>query len=258
MIGNRFTQVGLDRLVRLVWLEKVSSLVLAGNEAHSIKMVLQNDLQGMFCSQRTDVRGSLDKTITILMKVWLTVPHQIKLFRDDGVELLKHSPHSEHLAIHWGMLMATYPFWSGVAIQVGRLLKLQGSVTAAHVQRRVREQYGERETVSRRARYVLRSYLDWGVLIESGTKGVYKAGVPLIVDDIHLTAWLVEASLLARENKTAPLNEIIEGPNLFPFKFNKFSADTLVSHTSRLEILRHGLDNALIMLRKSSTKGVSQ
>jgi len=54
-------------------------------------------------------------------------------------------------------------------------LRLQGSAAAAHVQRRVREQYGERETVSRAARRVLRSYLDWGVLQETGAKGVYSA-----------------------------------------------------------------------------------
>ena len=72
--------------------------------------------------------------------------------------------------------MAVYPFWSGVATQVGRLLRLQGSAAAAHVQRRVREQYGERETVSRAARRVLRSYLDWGVLQETGKKGIYSAG----------------------------------------------------------------------------------
>jgi hypothetical protein len=75
------------------------------------------------------------------------------------------------------MVMAVYPFWSGVAIQTGRLLRLQGSAAAAHVQRRIREQYGERETVSRAACRVLRSYLDWGVLQETGANGVYSAGM---------------------------------------------------------------------------------
>jgi len=71
--------------------------------------------------------------------------------------------------------MAVYPFWASVATQVGRLLKLQGSVAAAHVQRRMRESYGERETVSRRVRFVLRSYVAWRVLRETGAQGVYSA-----------------------------------------------------------------------------------
>jgi len=76
------------------------------------------------------------------------------------------------------MVTAVYPFWSGVAVQVGRLLRHQGPAAAAHIQRRVREQYGEREPVSRAARRVLRSYLDWGVLQETDTKGIYTSGKP--------------------------------------------------------------------------------
>ena len=255
MTRNRFTQIGLDRHVRLAWLEKVSSLVLAGNDSASIKSILQSDLQGAFRSTNTDVRGSIDKTITILLKIWLTVPSELASLRVDGLELLKRLPQHDHLAIHWGMVMAVYPFWSGVAIQVGRLLRLQGSVAAAQVQRRVREQYGERETVSRRARYALRSYLDWGVLQETDQKGVYSTGTALAVDDSRLIAWLVEASLHARANGTAPVKDLIDGPSLFPFRIKPVHAESLVAASSRLDLLRHGLDDDLVMLRKQTTQG---
>ncbi|HSW63589.1 MAG TPA: hypothetical protein VLH56_09815 [Dissulfurispiraceae bacterium] len=254
MSGDRFAQIGLDRLVRLDWLEKTSSLVLTGNEARDIKKILQNDLQASFRSSRTDVRGSLDKTITILMKVWLTVPVELEPFRVDGIELLKHIPRREPLAIHWGMLMAVYPFWSGVATQTGRLLRLQDSAAAAHVQRRVREQYGERETVSRAVRRVLRSYLDWGVLQEAGAKGIYSAGATLAIDDSRLIAWLAEASLHARATGSAPLKDLIDSPSFFPFRIKPVHAENLVAASSRLDLLRLGLDDNLIMLRKQTTK----
>ena len=254
MTQNRFTQIGLDRLVRLNWLEKVSSLVLAGNDSASIKTILQSDLQGAFRSTNTDVRGSIDKTITILLKIWLTVPSELASLRVEGLNLLKRLPRHEHLAVHWGMAIAVYPFWSSVAMQVGRLLRLQGAVAAAQVQRRVREQYGERETVSRRARYALRSYLDWGVLQEASTKGIYSAGITLAVDDSRLIAWLVEASLHARANSSAPLKDLIDSPSLFPFRIKPVHADTLVSASSRLDLLRHGLDDDLVMLRNIMTR----
>jgi hypothetical protein len=149
--------------------------------------------------------------------------------------------------------MAVYPFWSGVATQVGRLLRLQCSAAAAHVQRRVREQYGERETVSRAARRVLRSYLDWGVLQETGTKGIYSAGTTLAVDDSRLIAWLAEAFLHARANGSAPLKDLIDSPSFFPFRIKSIHAEGLVAASSRLDILRHGLDNDLVMLRKPTT-----
>jgi hypothetical protein len=255
MTRDRFAQIGLDRFVRLVWLEKVSSLVLAGNDTQSIKTILQDDLQGMFRSNRKDVRGSLDKTITILMKVWLTVPTELESLHVGGIELLKRLPRYDHMTIHWGMLMAVYPFWSGVATQVGRFLRLQGSAAATHVQRRVREQYGERETVSRAARRVLRSYLDWGVLQETGTKGIYSAGTTLTVNDSRLIAWLAEASLHARANGSAPLKDLIDSPSFFPLRIKPIHAESLVAASSRLDILRHGLDDDLVMLKERPAKG---
>lgn len=254
MPPNRFTQIGLDRLVRLAWLEKAAALVLAGNDPASIKRILQSDLRGAFCSTNTDVRGSIDKTITILLKTWLTVPNELASLHAEGLELLKQVPQRDHMALHWGMLMAVYPFWSAVATQTGRLLRLQGSVAAAQVQRRVREQYGERETVSRRTRYVLRSYLDWGVLQESGTKGIYCAGATLSIEDSRLIAWLAEASLHARANGSAPLKELIDSPSLFPFRIKPMHAASLVAASSRLDLLHHGLDDDLIMLRKQTAK----
>jgi hypothetical protein len=250
MTKNRLTQIGIDRLIRLAWLEKTSCLALAGNDAASIKSALQGDMQGYFRSANTDVRGSIDKTITILLKVWLKVPSELELLRLEGLGLLKRIPSHDHLVVHWGMVMAAYPFWSSVAMQVGRLLKLQGSAVASHVQRRVREQYGERETVSRRTRYALRSYLDWGVLQETGTKGIYSADTTLVVDNSQLIAWLAEASLHARTNSSAPLKDLIDSPSLFPFQIKPVRAESLVAASSRLDLLRHGLDNDLIILRK--------
>jgi hypothetical protein len=250
MSRRRLTQIGLDRLIRLAWLEKASSLVLAGNELKQIKTILQDDLAGFFRSTKTDVRGSLDKTLTILMKVWLTAPIELEPLRVEGLELLKHVPLHDHRAVHWGMVMAVYPFWSGVAVQVGRLLKLQDSAASVHIQRRIREQYGERETVSRRTRYVLRSYLDWGVLQETGTKGIYTTGLTLAVDDSRLIAWLAEAYLHARANGSAPLKDLIYSPSFFPFRIKPIHAESLVAASSRLDILRHGLDDDLVILRK--------
>ena len=48
------------------------------------------------------------------------------------------------MLVHWCMCMAVYPFFSKVAEATGRLLRLQGTVAAAQVQLRVREQLGER------------------------------------------------------------------------------------------------------------------
>lgn len=248
--SRRHQQVGLDRLVRIDWLERTASLVLAGTDDRVIKSTLQEDLGGSFRSSTADVRGSLNKTITILQRVWGNPPSEIAPLHADGLKLLARFPAREHTPIHWGMLMAAYPFWSSVATQVGRLLTLQGSAAATQVQRRIREQYGERETVARRARYVLRSYLDWRVLQETETPGVYCAAPSLAVSDPDLVSWLTEAAVWARTDGTAPLRDILEGPSLFPFRLTHVPPERLVSLAPRLELLRHGLDDNLVMLRR--------
>lgn len=251
---RRVNQIGFSQRVRLEWLEQTARLVLAGNDKPAVNDVLQELLKDKVSVGGQAERGNREKIITILLKTWLTVPSELESLRVEGLELLKRIPRRDHLAIHWGMVMAVYPFWAAVASQVGRLLRLQGSAAAAHVQRRVREQYGERETVSRGARRVLRSYLDWGVLQETRVKGAYTAGTTLPIDDARLIAWLAEASLHSRANGSAPLKDLLESPSLFPFRIRRIQAEGLVSASSSLDILRHGLDDDLVMLRKHAKR----
>jgi hypothetical protein len=249
MNADRHTQVGLDRLIRCDWLEKTAAYVSDGNRVEEIKPLLQSDLRELFRSARTDVRGSLDKTITILLRVWVHVPAELEPLRIEGLELLRRTALDDHRAIHWGMIMAVYPFWSHVALQTGRLLRLQSAAAASQIQRRVREHYGERETVSRRVRYVLRSFLAWDVLRETDTKGVYAATTRQSIDDVRTAAWMIEASLHARVRGSAPLKELLDSPSLFPFRIRINHADSIAAASTRLDIIRHGLDDDLVVLR---------
>ena len=247
---NRRSQIGFSQRVRLEWLERTANLVLAGNDQLAVTAALQDLLKDKVSIGGDAERGNREKIITILMKVWFDVPRDLVALQADGLELLKRLPRSDRIAVHWGMVMAAYPFWAAVAAQVGRLLKLQGSAVAAHVQRRIREQYGERETVARAARRVLRSYADWGVLVETGRKGVYRQGLSLAVDDPQLVSWLIEASLHVRSNGSAPLKELVGNTSLFPFRLKQITAESVLATSPRLELLRHGLDDNLVMLRR--------
>jgi hypothetical protein len=248
---RRVSQIGIDRLVRLEWLEKTACLCLADNDAEAIRMVLKTDLKEHFQTDESVVRGSIDKSITVLLNVWAKPPNDLEPLCSEGIHLLKCLSQEHHIAVHWGMISAVYPFWVSVAAQVGRLLRLQGSVAAAQVQRRVREQYGERETVSRRVRYVLRSFVDWGVLKEAESRGIYGAGLSVRIDNTRLVAWLVEASLQARPGATAPLKDLITGPGLFPFRLRSIPAENLLAVHPHIDLVRHGLDDELVMLRRS-------
>jgi hypothetical protein len=249
-MSRHINQIGFSQRVRLEWLEQTANLVLAENDKRAVNDALQELLKDKVSVDGSAERGTREKIITILLRVWLSTPSELEPLRITGLELLKRFPRVQRVAVHWGMVMAVYPFWADVATQTGRLLKLQGSAAAAHIQRRVREQYGERETVSRATRRVLRSYVDWGVLSESGVKGVYNPGTYLVIDDPLLIAWLVEASLHARLNGSAPLKDMVTSPSLFPFRLKMISAGSLISSSPNLDIIRHGLDEELVMFRR--------
>jgi hypothetical protein len=48
-------------------------------------------------------RGSREKIISILLKMWVTVPRELEGFRDDGLQMLRRLPRKEWIAVHWGM-----------------------------------------------------------------------------------------------------------------------------------------------------------
>jgi hypothetical protein len=245
---NRCVQVGFSQRIQLDWLELTASLKLEGSTRIEIQTQLDDFLQDKLSVGSNAKSTNRRKAISILLKVWVGVPKSLEPLRNEGLEHLKRLPHHQHLPIHWGMTMAVYPFFGVVAQTVGRLLRLQGSVTVASVQRRIKEQFGERETVSRATQRVLRCFVDWGVLQDTAEKGVYQAAPIHFIEDQKLAAWLVEAALVASKVNSSPLQSITQAPTLFPFIVRQVNLKDLESN-NRLELFYQGLNENMILLR---------
>jgi hypothetical protein len=247
---SRIQQIGIDRIVRLEWLEKAAQLAQAEIPKVMAKQNLLETLAISFPTSDPSVRGSLSKTVTILMNVWLSGPKELADLKKAGLELLRIKSEGDRLAIHWAMLIATYPFWGAVSHQTGRLLRLQETITAEQVQRRICEQYGERESVFRRVRYVLRSFIAWGVLQETKTKGIYCKGLSLSIDDARLIAYLIESILHAKTDTSARLADMLDSTSLFPFRLKRTTAQSLLIASPRLDYVRQHMNDDLVMLKK--------
>lgn len=247
-MSERATQVGISQRVRLEWLEKTANLVLAGNEKTAIEDALQEMLVDRISIGGSSVRGNREKTITILMKTWFNVPCGLEELRDEGLDLLRFASPGERVAIHWGMTLAAYPFWGAVAARTGKLLGLQGTLTAAAVQRRIREAYGERETVARATRRVLRSFVDWEVLSDMPARGVYARGQHHSIVADQTVAWILEAVVRHRSGSASP-RDLLNDTALFPFRLAQLSSAQLAHYAPRLEVHRHALDAEFVTLR---------
>jgi len=253
---QRNRQVGIDRIIRLKWLEQIAYLSMSVSNELDIKSFLKERLQNEFHTHTENRRNSLDKTITILMKIWVRPPKNLCHLQREGLKLLSHIPREHHIAIHWGMTLATYPFWGAVASQVGRLFSLQGRATHAQVRRRIIEQYGQRPTVKDAVRRVLRSMADWGVILDvppdeaKRLSGTYVPGLMLHINNLKLIAWLVEAFLYTHPNGSVPLRALLGSPSFFPFRLRQVTGSQLVSASECLDVLHHSLDQELVILKR--------
>lgn len=253
MRGNRFSLIGPDRLLRLQWLEKSVDYVFSGYSTAECRALMREDLKGFFRNPNTKTPSSLDKTVTMMTKIWLGPAKELRALHEDALTLLQTLPRKEQLAIHWGMTMAAYPFWANVALYTGRLIRLQGNLSQAQVQRRIKEKYGEQSNISRRVSYALRSMIDWKVISDTKTQGVYQPAKIQSIDNPKVAAWLVEALLHSRSSGSSPLKEALNSPSLFPFQLPFLSVEQIDSSASGIETLRHGLDMDLVMLKKRSS-----
>ena len=85
---------------------------------------------------------------------------------------------------------------------------------------------------------------------EADDKGLYTQGDLYSIQAPRLITWLVEASLHARMNGSAAIKDLLDSPSIFPFRLAHVSAEHLASFSPRLDFLRQGLDDDLVMLRR--------
>lgn len=226
------------------------SLEVLGDAAGMPKFpnVASPDSDSSLLEAEASARGNREKTVSILLKIWVSVSDELRGLRDGGLDLLRQMPANEHLPIHWGMTMAVYPFVSVVAEAVGRLARLQGSVSLSQVQRRLREQFGERETVSRAARRVMRCFVDWGVLKDVSKQGVYERAPVRAIKNEQLAAWRIETTLIASGSEARPLWQLLSSPALFPFSLDA-PTSRAVESGGRLLLYRQGLDEDVVVVK---------
>ena len=248
MSGTTPRIIGFDRKIRLSWLDATAEWTMQGLSAPAIRAQLERLLDGQVAGEGPhSARG---KTMTVLLHVWMAVPAAAVPLRDDALALLRNRTGRDRLPLHWGMCLATYPFFRDVAATTGRLLVLQGEAALPQIVRRMAESWGERSTLTRAVQRVVRSFVEWGVLAESGDRGIFSPAAKVVVSGAGVGPWLVEAGLVSRGRREYPLRGLVEGVSFYPIHLALSVGD--VSRSPRLELCRQGLDEDVVLL-----KGVS-
>lgn len=255
-MGKRHQAIGIKQVIRYEWMQKSADLLLVGLDAKSIRQELHEFLTDRKGSGSNGERSKQTRSFVVsnLMNIWVSPAPELVAFRDSALVLLRTHPSME-LAIHWGMISAAYPFWFNVAWQTGRLLTLQDQVTQTQIVHRLKEQYGDRSTVSRYARFVIRSFVAWRILKDAAAKGCYERSTPISMVDQSLVMLMFEAALHTTPEGRGVLSLLLKHPAFFPFHLSVITGAFIDQHSDRIDVVRYGLDDEMLTMRTALSHG---
>jgi hypothetical protein len=194
-------------------------------------------------------RGVRTRTIAVnmLMNIWIKPPEKLIPLRDDLINLLQERKDLA-LMVHWAMISCVYPFWFNIAQITGKLFSLQGRITKQQIMIRLKEQYGDKSTVERCARYAIRSFVSWGILTAISPTGIYDQSSPMAIDHPRLASLFIEAELYALPDHRGPLSLLVNNPALFPFRLPRLSGDSISKNNKRVAMEHYSLGNDYLTL----------
>lgn len=248
-MGRRHDKIGIQRELHLEWFEHAASVYAAGYTKAAARQEFYSFFDNAVGFTTPPSLQTKTYIANVLVKTWVAPDKELIPIRNAAHRLLNNNPCSR-LAIHWALLCAAYPFWFNVASRIGRLLNLQDQVTQTQIVLRLKETYGDRQTVSRRARYVIRSYVAWGVLKDSEVKGCYEKVAPVTIPDQDLAILMLEAALHATPEGKGALGLLLNNPAFFPYQLPVMTGDFVSQRAERIDVVRYGLDDDLLKLKE--------
>ncbi|HPM00737.1 MAG: hypothetical protein KA886_03595 [Candidatus Cloacimonetes bacterium] len=247
---QRHDKLGIKQTIQKHWMDHVVKMMLAGMNEKEIRAELDAFLATQKQSGGIGERGKKTYGIAIsILTSWFAPDKELIPFRDYALSLIRHENPLNWLPYHWAIISASYPFWFNVAKQTGRLFNLQNQIRQAQIFSRIKEQYGDRETVARNARYTVRSFVAWGVLEDSKVKGCYEQSKPMEIIEPALAILLYESALYADKEGKSALGLLKSNPAFFPFKLPVLTGDYISQQSKTIEVVRYGLDDELLKLR---------
>lgn len=245
---TRRRTIGFDRRLAFDWLEATASRVAAGASLEELRSGMWQYLEGKVSGDKFN--SDRGKTMTVLTRIWGKVPPAAQPLQARAIEAYATASAKEHLALHWAMMLATYPVFSDVAATAGRLLALQDTFSLSQLTKRMVAQWSERPVLVKSTQRIVRSLVEWGALADTSTKGVYAPAPKPFPVPKELALLLCEALLIDNEQHALPGSQLLDHPALFPFAHKLTLAD--LREKAGLEVHRQGIDGDVVELQSTA------
>lgn len=207
----------LDRPLEPAWLDAALRISLAAStpeEARALIHVALGDA-GLGGTARV-------KTATALMRVWIAAPGANAAPIEWSRRELSGEP--DLRAIHYGALLAAYPFFGDVCSIVGRMLSLEDRVGTPEVRARMRALWGDRRTIHNAVQRAVKTLRALGVLTGAPGTSISHRGARLPVP-AHAGRWIVHTLLLTRGIDAIDERDARSAPELFGLELPDYAAN---------------------------------
>jgi hypothetical protein len=235
-------RIGFDRTIRRPWLDSAAALAIDGIPEREMRAAMDAALSD-------DIPGAAarKKSLAIVSGLWIRPQGPTRALRGEALTILPRLSERARLAIHWGLAMAAFPFFFEFAEQAGRLLRLQEEFSSAQVIRRLRERFGDRETVERAAYHVRASLVEWRVVVPTDRRGIFGRGAVIEIEEPDAGSWLLQAVLAGLRVTRAPVRTAVDCVALFPLLLP--TPDVIRAHAApRLHFFTEGVDQEMVAI----------
>lgn len=242
-MSNKKPLVGFERHIELDWLNRTAGWIIEKKSAKEIHALIDEYLEPLIQGDT-----SRRKTKNVLSGAWVKCGDREREFKTLAEKLYIHSSRDEKIAIHFGMLIASYPFFYELSKILGRLFRLQQSIPSDQFYHRVIQVFGDRDSIKRAAARYLQSLSQWG-LLDSTDKLAIKPGQKMTLHSSELITWMLSSVFFSQGESRLAVEELKADPAWFPFEID--SDEFKANAVGFIEILHQGYGNTIIGLKEN-------
>jgi hypothetical protein len=224
--------IGLSRTVRLDWLDATATLCLENRPHAEIRRELDRLVEP---AQPGPVERA--RIVDTLVRIWVKGDPDLKT---NALALYPHlSTREDRLCLHYGIILAQYPFFRLCAATLGQIARTEDTVNRKIIKDRVAAEMGNLGSIERAIERLFKTWVDWEILAPAGNNlifKIYSRNIP--ASKLELEKWLLSCALSAHPSDAIPFADLIALPELFPFRFS-INIDEL-RKDQRFEVQRQG------------------
>jgi hypothetical protein len=227
----------LDRALNLDLLDVALRVATEHGDAAAARQLLTVALRDFVSPQEAE-----NKTRKVLTRVWVVPPSNAQAMIRWGIEH-QHEV-SDRRVLHFGALLATFPFFGSIAAAVGRQIHLHGAADRRSLRAFARLSFGEREFIDAGTSKSVATMRNLDVL-EGARDGPYRVGDRLGVPPA-LSSWFLHALALTRQVDSVRVAELSRA-----FELTGVAVEPIASPYSLLDLHAENGSTVAVVRRSS-------